>query len=735
MDTLICVIDAATLVDHIHDIKSWTYEGRIRLVVPLSAVVTVDQLFQKSKEPQPKREEPKRPKSGGRPVRKEYPTFDINPEVVKEFLGRVRAGEKNDAVDFQYTVDIQKETEQYSPWKYLEAEEEVNMNGGKRPTSFAQALQKQSLEKIANGTPGKGPVKTKLVARAAGSETNPWKSSKKVSTLPIGDVPKEVRPILSCILWRLHEKGATLWDTERTILLCDSDQLNGLATKLGIGFKTYQQLRQLFSATSASDNDRSKFGSLEKEFGVRRSANQDDKASAEIRTEEGEQNLEAPHLDDDAVPNDVALDNENEEIFDPPAKADSTQATGRTEEIVAQAESHQEVSKDVAEQIPDESQPKDNADNEAVKAVRPRTPSGPALDPSQEIRQSVRGILPISPPTKTAKEKVQTQPAKFPPMPLHDYALGRKGGIAAWVESLVDEPLENTDIEKVAPEEEPPQTFEPLTYRQALTGKTDDGNKTTRRENDNDNSKIATVSTSPSPKGSPTRSPTAEQGADLDDSDEEVVVFNPKSKRLSAHQNQHPQIPAGPPQPPPLPHPISHSRNASGNRPQSSRGKKSPSRKKSPPRPAVAPTIIDPDSFGRGFATNPQPNNPRTFSPHGANGRVNNHRHGNHRGGHPRPHNQRSFAQNAPPHAVSPVAPNSVPQIPNGLQQTASESLNGNLNSSQSKPLRNEQPRYSPRGSPRHLPVNTEPEFGQPFVLRSGVSRESTRGRGKLWVP
>lgn len=128
----------------------------MQLLMSPKAVVTVDQLFQKSKEPQPKREEPKRPKSGGRPVRKEYPTFDINPEVVKEFLGRVRAGEKNDAVDFQYTVDIQKETEQYSPWKYLEAEEEVNMNGGKRPTSFAQALQKQSLEKIANGTPGKG---------------------------------------------------------------------------------------------------------------------------------------------------------------------------------------------------------------------------------------------------------------------------------------------------------------------------------------------------------------------------------------------------------------------------------------------------------------------------------------------------------------------------------------------------------------------------------------------------
>lgn len=128
----------------------------MQLLKFLKAVSTVEKLFQKSKEPQPKREEPKRPKSGGRPVRKEYPTFDINPEVTREFLSRVRAGEKNDAVDFQYTVEIQKETEQYSPWKYLEAEEEININGDKRPTSFAQALQKQSLEKVINGTPGKG---------------------------------------------------------------------------------------------------------------------------------------------------------------------------------------------------------------------------------------------------------------------------------------------------------------------------------------------------------------------------------------------------------------------------------------------------------------------------------------------------------------------------------------------------------------------------------------------------
>lgn len=37
MEKITCVIDATTLVEHIHEIKSWIYNGQLRLVVPLNS--------------------------------------------------------------------------------------------------------------------------------------------------------------------------------------------------------------------------------------------------------------------------------------------------------------------------------------------------------------------------------------------------------------------------------------------------------------------------------------------------------------------------------------------------------------------------------------------------------------------------------------------------------------------------------------------------------------------------
>lgn len=42
-------------------------------------------------------------------------------------------------------------------------------------------------------------------------------------------------------------------------------------------------------------------------------------------------------------------------------------------------------------------------------------------------------------------------------------------------------------------------------------------------------------------------------------------------------------------------------------------------------------------------------------------------------------------------------------------------------------------PRYSPRGNPRHVSRTNEPEVD--FVLKSGSPRGTSRGQGKLWVP
>ena len=571
-------------------------------------------------------------------------------------------------------------------------------------------------------------MKPKLVARAVGNETSPWKTGVKALSLRINTVPKDVRPLLSCVLWRLHEKGATRWDTERTVLLDDNDQVTVLAKKLGIAFKSFEQLRKMLNIQWASEIDISLNGNLEKEFGVRSSAHIH--ATTEVVGSEQKEKLpQGQILNNDKVA-DIASSEKGDKAVSVPEVAEKPVAK-HIQEIATSTDTLDE-DKNLGTEAVDEFQSNGGASSNASELAESQKSKGPAGDRNQEKQvQNIPGVLPISPPTTVAKEHGSSRSVQPASVSMNDYALGQKGGIAAWVESLVAGSIDGNEALREPPEEEPVKTFEPLTYRQALTGKLESDKKPPTTERSNEIVKNVTPSPRPSPRqspqDSPVEAPAVKSSTGSEDSDEEIVVFNPKAKRLSAQQIQRPQTPTAPPQP------ISHSRNASGNRPQSSRGKKSPSRKKSPPRPTVAPTIIDPDSFGRGFATNPHSTYSRTFSPHSTNGRINNPRYGNHRGGHSRQYNQRAFNQSVTSNVLPPPAPINPPQPLSENKQPSDDT--SAANPIQPKPVRAEQARYSPRGSPRHVPINPEPEFGQPFILRSGTSRESTRGKGKLWVP
>lgn len=152
MEIPTCVIDANTLIDHIHQIKALVYNGHIHLAVPLSskssvallarsiteidiAVDRVDQQYRKSIEPKPEPEKATRPKSGGKPA-KVYPAFDISPRVAKEFL------ERSSQEAIKILVDFQKDEEQYTTWKNLEIQEEQEKqkNAEGKPATFAAAL-------------------------------------------------------------------------------------------------------------------------------------------------------------------------------------------------------------------------------------------------------------------------------------------------------------------------------------------------------------------------------------------------------------------------------------------------------------------------------------------------------------------------------------------------------------------------------------------------------------------
>lgn len=163
MEPITCVVDAVTLIEHIHEIKSWTYDGDLNLVMPLCskshinlllgrvlltiliAIERVEKLYQTKKEQEVKALDPPKKRSSWKNVRKEHPAFDINLQVALEFFKRMEAEESTTSITFQ------KITEEYSPWKGVELQQEKVETKEGRPSTFAQALAKSN---IVNGSSG-----------------------------------------------------------------------------------------------------------------------------------------------------------------------------------------------------------------------------------------------------------------------------------------------------------------------------------------------------------------------------------------------------------------------------------------------------------------------------------------------------------------------------------------------------------------------------------------------------
>ncbi|KAI4176053.1 MAG: hypothetical protein LQ343_001336 [Gyalolechia ehrenbergii] len=779
MDHPICVVDATTFVDHIQEIKRLVYQDKIRLVVPQSTSASLENRYEKLTEEankKPSRQlEPQRPRSSARPSKAEHPAVDINPLVAGEFLARLRLKEGQDAVEFQ------KDTEQYSPWKILELEEESRAASENRPTSFAQAVRKQSMEMFSNAAGAtNGPQKPRLVARSAGADGSPWKKSNKALSLPITEVPKDTRPVFSCLLWRLHEKGATRWDTDRTVLLCNNEKTVALAKKLGVATQSMAELKKLCDTKDLAAKKRETFGDLERDLGIPERA----QASPSHDTAK------------DSVPVSIfpIMDLPDENKVDASCAPEEAKSSDRSSSSVGIPGAHQSTDTSGSGK---KLTPVENPDNVSLSKVTENDDQmqekvdGPPTAPSPDHDNGpLAGAVPDGPIERTAQDD---QPANQASRSnFSTLAVEKENSIAEWVRSLMDA-ANNSDpsgrntpmsgrssaMEMTATQPEPLKKFKPLTYLQAVTGKA------------NEAAKKAAPATKkeivPSPRSSPARDLSPPKLEDPIDSDEEIVVFNPKAKRPSAqkaqqnqqiqqarqaHQAQQAQevqqvhqVQQAPRPQTPKPSPRhSHARNASGGRPHIRGGHQRQ------PRPGPPPVVIDPDSFGRGLTTNPQPTGVRTFSPYGAHGRMANDRRGNHRSPNHRPAVQntpfkvtplangtseaeiqpaadRSPAVNGLPVAESapavqtptittpPVVLKPSPLIHGPVVEPAvsgsSPSANGPQSSASAPSHRAERPRYSPRGSPRRAPA--EPEVG--YILRSGQPREATRGRGKLWVP
>lgn len=236
-------------------------------------------------------------------MRKEIPLFDINPRTTMEFLERARAGTDSHGVTFQQTQ------EQFTQWKEEEQEAiKAEQAPEGPPTSFAQAL----LRKLnfhdgsdANGTKGLliylrlveqnpdsaiGSSKPRLVARST-SPKSPWKYH-KVPTISTNGVSPALKPLFSCMLWRLHEFENNPLMPEKFVLLSDDYDTRALAQKLNVPVKSTADLRKLIKQIQSDADHRAMIGELEKEFNIQKpqgdklengSAQSNEKPSTSVR--------------------------------------------------------------------------------------------------------------------------------------------------------------------------------------------------------------------------------------------------------------------------------------------------------------------------------------------------------------------------------------------------------------------------------------------------------------------
>lgn len=475
-------------------------------------------------------------------------------------------------------------------------------------------------------------MKPKLVARASGTETPPWKTNKKAPRIFPSAVPDAFRPLLSYTLWRLYENVVTRTDKNQSIILTDNPALYDTARKLDINAQRIADFRHSVSPQKVA-TDRNSFGDLEQEFGIREpKALPEQNGKIDVVSSEGnvlhgnvdhikveEQDAHEIEVNEHDADTQGRQEDNLETIKDNGGKAIELQVNGDTnrsdiESSIADLE-EQTTNEDVCESI--SSAPAEVSlvaeKPELIIAELPKSTTS-------EIQSSVVALQPAFPyretgliPTNEIIDIDHT--VASPPRPTTEVPFRPATG------SLVSAQADKNTITKgntpVYPAGSVHTQSTPLPKVQSQPQQSPMHRHSTKN------------STSSSRRSSNVSSPAATQNSvEPEDSDEEVVVFNPKLKRLSASQRSPKAF---------SPRPPIHNNNFQQ-------------------APQVKATVIDPNAFGRSFATNT----------HG--------------------------------------------YIPNGQRV-----------------------RNSPRGSPRRGPRMNEPEVD--YVLKSGTTREASRGQGRLWVP
>ncbi|CAG8251847.1 unnamed protein product [Penicillium salamii] len=276
-----CAVDETALSTNISEIKKWTTNGAIDLVVPLYTLERLHAL-----------------KRAGSQVA-------INAREAVRFLDRVTSGKDHIAAD---RVILQGPMEQYDRWEEAEKfflpefEEEPEaiddlLNGdpatdpteladtGSDPKNESDDLSQMLLSKLnfkkdpeaasitSIGTPsGPGSRTSSRSSRTSpecaqhnsnGTKNDKSKSKSNHQRTTSGSViptaPSSLRPLLSALLWRLH-KGPDAENSTKTCILITNDRGTQVwAQKFGIGVKNILQLRTAIQYEEREYKNRCKY--------------------------------------------------------------------------------------------------------------------------------------------------------------------------------------------------------------------------------------------------------------------------------------------------------------------------------------------------------------------------------------------------------------------------------------------------------------------------------------------
>ncbi|BDD60341.1 hypothetical protein MAP00_005478 [Monascus purpureus] len=282
-----CVVDETALTTNISEIKKWTTNGAVTLIVPLYTLERLHAL-----------------KRAGSQIA-------INAREAVRFLDRVTSGKDNLPAD---TVVLQGPMEQYENWEDAEKfflpefEEEPEATGGvikektqspsknkadKRKGTLSNGVAPDDLSQMLlnklNFKKDPDAISITSMGTHSGPASRPSSRSSRTSPecsgshlIPNGDhkegketrvnghkrsasgsiiptAPLVLRPLLSAILWRLHS-GPDAQNAAKSCILITNDRTTQVwAQKFGIGTKNIHQLRTAIQYEDREYKNRCKY--------------------------------------------------------------------------------------------------------------------------------------------------------------------------------------------------------------------------------------------------------------------------------------------------------------------------------------------------------------------------------------------------------------------------------------------------------------------------------------------